>query len=58
MKDNGQGNNAPADEFRSFIMVKCEEIAEDNMDVTLDFLGLPFFPWQEVGESNKIKINY
>jgi len=53
VKDNGQGNNAPLDEYRPFIYSTCDALSD----------GGKFFPWFLFGwvdvsdESDKIKVN-
>ena len=57
VKDNGQGNNASADQYRSVLVPVCEELSEGGALFQWDFFG--FFSWINVGEaSDKIKVNY
>ena len=59
VKDNGQGNNAPVDQFRSAIISSCNEPTEASVNSLINFLNFPFFSWNDVGEaSDKIKVNY
>ena len=56
VKDNGQGNNAPADEYRSVLVARCDEYVEGGAEFPWDFF---LFAWSEVEEeSDEIKVNY
>ena len=59
VKDNGQGNNAPVDQYRSAIIVSCNEPTEATINAYINFYSFPFFSWNNVGEAtDKIKVNY
>ena len=56
VKDNGQGNNAPADQYRNVLIPTCDELADGGASFYWDLF---FFSWNDVGEaSDKIKVNY
>ena len=56
VNDNGQGNNAPADQYRNAVITSCDEASTAGL---LNFLNLFFFSWNDVQlESDHIKVNY
>lgn len=55
VKDNGQGNNAPVDQYRNVLIANCDELADGGAGFDWEFF---FFSWFDVGEaSDKIKVN-
>lgn len=53
VKDNGQGNNAPPDQFKNILIPRCDAWSDGGV-------GLPWFifGWTDVAdESDKIKVN-
>lgn len=53
VKDNGQGNNAPDDQYKSVLLPPCNAIPDGG--ATFPWF---FFPWSDVSDpSDKIKVN-
>ena len=52
VKDNGQGNNAPADQFKGVVFPSCTEIP--NGAASFPWF---IFPWTDVQQGDQVRIH-